>query len=241
MTSQSDQALPRPPARIIGFFYLIIIVAAAFAEPVVRDKLIVSGDAAATASNILGSEQLFRWAGAADFLTIVSDIIVAILLYYLLAPVSRSVALLAAAFRLTQTAIMAVDLLFHFGPLLLLKSAPHLTGFTTPQLQDLSLFALKLHSVGYNIGLLFFGVHCILIGYLIMKSTFLPRLIGILLAVAGLCYGINTMANLVLPSLPFKLFPYILLPGFFAELGLTLWLLIMGVNLPKWREQAARA
>ena len=228
-------------ARIAGVLYLVIIVAAAFAEIFVRGRLVVSGDAAATATNILAHEQLYRLGGAADLIAFACDAAVALIFYELLKPVSGSLSLLAAFFRLMHVAIVAVNSVNHFAPLVLLGSAHFLTAFKTDQLQALALVSLRLHAQGYNIGLVFFGFHCLLIGYLICRSSFLPRILGALMAVAGACYLTNSFANFFSPAFAAHLYPYILLPGGVGELSLCLWLLVTGVNVQRWKEQASAA
>jgi hypothetical protein len=232
---------PQPQARIAGFLYLIIIAAGFFAEGYVRGSVIVSGDAAATAHNILASEQLYRLGGAAEFVTLFCDVTIALILYNLLRPVNRSLALLAAFFRLVFTAVYAVLSLAHFAPLVLLGGASYLAPFTPDQLQAMAYLSLKLHALGYNVSLVFFGIHCILIGGLIAGSNFLPRIIGAMLVIAGACYLINSFANFIAPTLADQLFPYILLPGLVAEGSLALWLFVIGVNASKWNESARAA
>jgi hypothetical protein len=231
------EASPLLMARIAGALVLIITVAAPFAEVFVRGRLVVYGNAAATATNILAHESLYRLAGAADLLAFICDAAVALILYELLKPVSRRLALFAASFRLLHAAIVAANTLHHFAPLVLLGDAHLLTAFNTDQLQALVLVSLSLHGTGYNIGLVFFGVHCLVIGYLIGKSTFLPHILGALLVIAGFCYLINSFAHLLSPSLAAHLYPYILLPGL-AEPLLALWLVVMGVDVQRWKEQA---
>jgi hypothetical protein len=232
---------PRFKARIAGVLYLIIIVAAAFAEVFVRGSLIENGNAAATAANILAHELLYRLGGAADLITFACDAAVALILYELLKPVSGSLSLLAAFFRLMHVAIVGVNTLNHFAALVLLRGAHSLTAFQTDQWQALALVSLRLHAQGYNIALVFFGIHCLLIGYLISRSAFLPRILGALMAIAGLCYLTNSFANFLSPAFAARLYPYILMPAGVAELSLCLWLLVMGVNVPRWNEQARAA
>ena len=153
----------------------------------------------------------------------------------------RTVSLLAAAFRFVLVAIAAVKTLLHMAPLYLLSGADYTAAFSTEQLQALSYTALRLHGEAYDISLFFFGIHCVLIGWLIAHATFLPRILGWLLAIAGLCYLVNTLAGALAPEFARMLFPWILLPALPAEGGLTLWLLAKGVNADKWREQAAAA
>jgi hypothetical protein len=234
---RTTQMSPRLQARVGGFLYLVIMAAGFFAEGYVRGSLIVSGNAAATAHNILASEALYRLGGAAEFVTLFCDITVALILYNLLKPVNQSLALLAAFFRLVFTAVYATLSLAHFAPLILLARGGHLTAFTPDQLQTLAYLSLRLHTIGYNISLVFFGVHCVLIGYLVARSTFLPRLIGLLLLIAGGCYLTNSFANFISPTFAGSLFPYIMLPGLIAEGSLALWLFVAGVNVLKWQRQ----
>lgn len=228
-------------ARTAGLAYLVIFIAAPFAEMYVRSGAIVRGDAAATAANILAGEGLWRLAFAAELVNAAADTIVAVLLYELLKPAGRTVSLLAAIFRLVLVAIAAVKTLLHVAPLYLLSGADYMAAFSAEQLQALSYVSLRLHGEAFDVSLFFFGIHCLLIGWLIARATFLPRIIGWLLAIAGLCYVANTVAGALAPELARALFPWFLLPALPAEGGLTLWLLIMGVNTAKWREQAAAA
>ena len=228
-----------PAARLAGALYLTIIIAALFAEVFVRDRLIVSGDAAATAQRIMGSELLYRAGSMIDLLVLFCDISLALLLYVLLKPVSNSLALLAAFFRLIFAAIAAVDGVLYFAPLILLHGGAFLNSFSVGQLQTLAMAALKLQSAGYNVALVFFGVHCVLIGVLIARSVLIPRVIGVLMAIAGTCYIVNSFNHFLPFGLSAPLYPYILLPGLVGEGALTLWLLIAGISPQRWDRQAS--
>lgn len=232
---------PRLAARFAGFFYLVIMVAAPFAEIFVRGGLHVRGDGAATAANILASEQLWRLAFSADVIVVLCDTAVAILLYRLLAPVGRNVSLVAAFFRMALVAVSGLKVIGHLAPLILLQGETYAAAFDPAQVQALSLLSLRTHAQAYTLALVFFGFHCMLIGYLIARSNFLPRILGYLMAFAGVCYLINSFAVFIVPEFSRVLFPWILLPALPAEGGLTLWLLIAGVNAEKWRAQAAAA
>ncbi len=238
-TSRAAEASPRTKARIAGLLYLVITVAAPFGELYVRGQLIAKGDAAATAANIAANESLYRLGGSADLVAFACDVAVALLFYELLKPVSRSLSLMAAFFRLMHAAIVAVATLAFFAPLLILRGAPHMAAFTPEQLQGLAFTSLRLHGQGYNIGLVFFGVHCVLIGWLIFRSRFLPRIFGPLMAVAGLCYLINGFAALIAPAFKTQIYPAILMPAGVAELSLMIWLIAAGVNVQRWNEQSA--
>jgi hypothetical protein len=231
-------ASPRLTARLAGLLYLLIMLAAAFGEVAVRGGLIVRDDAQATARNVLAHEQLFRLGGGADLVTFACDIALAALFYVLLKPAGKTTALVAAFFRLAYAAIIGVVSLAHFAPLIILHGKA-LGGFTEPQLDALAYFSLKLHNTGFNIALVFFGVHLVLLGWLVAKSRYLPVLIGVLLAIAGVCYVINSVLNLIFPTL--SLAPYILLPALLGEGGLTLWLLLVGLNPLRWQERTTSA
>jgi hypothetical protein len=240
MIERIAEVSPCLKARIAGVLYLLIFIAAPFAEFFVRGRLVVYGDAAATASNILAHEPLYRLGGAVELIVVLAcDTAVALLFYELLKPVSGSLSLLAAFFRLMLVAIMAVNSLNYFAPLVLLGGAHFLTAFKTEQLQALALVSHRLYGAGYDISLVFFGFHCLLIGYLILRSAFLPRILGALMAIAGLCYLTNSFASLLAPAVADALWPYLIVPAAVAELSLTLWLLAMGVNEQRWKEQTA--
>jgi len=239
MTTSAREASPQTYARVGGILYLFIIVAALFGEVFVRGRLIVKGDAAATASNILGSETLFRAGLAGEMLTCVCDVTLAMILYVLLAPVNRNLALLAAFQRVTFIAVYSVAKLFEVVALVVLGDADYLKAFEPQQRNALAYLALRIHGLGYGVSLLFFGVCCVLFGYLIYKSTYLPRLLGILLEIGGVGYVLFSLAQMLAPAFAGRyLFPWIMLPAFPAELGLALWLLVKGVSVPKWGERA---
>src|SRR5271165_118407 len=165
MTTRLHESSPQTYARVGGMLYLFIIAAALFAEVFVRGSLIVPRDPAATASNILGSELLFRVGLAGELLTCVCDVAVTLILYVLLRPVSRNLALLAAFFRLTFVAIYSAAKLFEVAALAALDGSDYLQAFEPHQLQDLAFVSLRVHGLGYGISLLFFGVCCILFGH----------------------------------------------------------------------------
>ena len=234
MMDQTDEASPRFKARIAGVFYLMVFLTAV---PVFAGaKLVVSGDAAATATNILAQEGLYRLGWASNLVATACYIVVTGLLYELFKPVNRSVSLTAAFFSVVGCGLGTLSGVFELAPLALLGGARYLSVFNPEQLQALALLFLKLQAQAYNTGLVFFGCYCLLIGYLIFRSTFLPRLLGVLMAIAGL--GWLTFLS---PPLATYLSPYILAPGILGEGSLTLWLLVIGVNVQRWNEQAGAA
>lgn len=218
-------------ARITGLFYLIIIVCAGFSEGYVRAHLIVPDDAAATAHNILASEGLFRIGFVCDIIAFLSDVAVSILLYELLKPVNKTLSLIAASLRLlAHPAIASINLLNHFAALLLLSGADYLTAFETDQLHALVLLALNAHRYGYLIGGAFFGLHCLILGYLLFKSAYFPKILGILLALASLGYLTESFGNFLYPNYEEIYAWVVVVPAGIAELSLCLWLLLRGIK-----------
>ena len=234
MTDHNLKSSPQLYARVGGFAYLLIIVAGAFGEMYVRGTIIVSGDASTTATNILANPLLWRIGIAGDLLMHVCDVVVMMSLYVLLKPVNKNLALLAILFNLIQTSVLVANKLNLLMPLFLLGSANYLKAFDPYQLEALSYLSLKAHGYGFGIGLIFFGCECLILGYLIFTSGFFPKVIGILIQIAGLCYLINSFAMILAPK--FSSFN-LLIPAFIGEFSFCLWLIIKGVNVSKWREK----
>lgn len=242
MTRHTNELSPLVYARSAGLAYLIIITAGIFAEFFVRSGLIVSGDAAATAGNIAASERLFRVGIAGDIVMITADIALALLLYMLLKPVSTSLSMLAAFFRLIQAAVLGANLLNLFFVVRLLSGTGNFAAFSKDQLNTLVVLFLDMHSIGYAVGLVFFGMSLIILGYLVFRSGYLPKTIGILLLAASAGYLTDSFAHVLLTNYDAyeSLFSLVVFtPAFIAELSLCLWLLIKGVNLEQWRNRAA--
>ncbi|MFH7018508.1 DUF4386 domain-containing protein [Flavobacterium sp. FlaQc-47] len=225
---------PQFHARIAGILYLVIIIAGFFAETFVRNKLFVSGDANATANNIIHSEFLWKIGITADLIMQICDLPVMIILYYLLKPVSRKLALLNLSFNLIQTAVLVANKLNLLAALFFLGDAEYLKSFTPDQLHTLSYLSIKLHDFGFGVGLIFFGFVCLIEGYLIFKSGYFPKAIGVLMALAGICYLTNSFALILAPQFSSIT---LLLPCVIAELSLSLWLIFKGVNIPLWKQK----
>lgn len=220
-------------ARIAGFFYLLVIVCGLFSEVFVRQALRVGDNAIATALNIRDAEMLFRWGISADLVNLVFGLPCVLIVYSLFKSVNKLLASLALLFVVIQTAIIATNLLNQISPLLYLSNDSYLNTFSQEQLAALSLHALNLQAQGYGIALVFFGFYCLIIGYLIMVSNLIPRFLGVLYAIAGLCYLINTFTMLLSKGFTNPLFVYLAVPILIGELGLALWLLIAGVREDK--------
>lgn len=223
-------------AKVAGVLFLLSIIAGAFGEAYVPSKLIVPGDAAATAKNINALNLLFR-AGFAGYLIEAScDIALSLVLYVLLKPVNKPVALLAAFFGLLSTALFAVASLFYFAPTLILGGADYLKTFSADQLNTLALLSLKLYALGGGIFTVFYGFASLLRGYLIFRSGYLPKPLGVLLALAGLGFISKNFALVLAPAYASDI---LLLPMLLAGLSLTTWLVVKGVNVPGWKAKAA--
>jgi hypothetical protein len=227
---------PRAKARLAGVFEALEGLTSAFGQVTVLGRLVVTGSAAATAVNILGHERLF-WAGfVSSVIGVACHVGWVFLFYELFKPVNRSLSLLAAFVGLIVCAIQAVTSLLYLAPLLVLQGGSSLSAFTTGQLQALAVIFLKLNAYAFDLDLVFFGFWCMLAGYLIFKSTFLPRILGVLLAIDGLGW-----TTFILPAVGHHLFPFIAVASGLAEIPLQLWLLVAGVDDQRWRQQAIAA
>lgn len=233
---------PQRYARIAGVLYLAIIVLGAFGEMFVRGTLTVSGDPAATAQGISASSFLWRAGVAGDLTMHVLDVPVIVFFYLLLRPVSEGLALLSTLINLVQTAVLVANKMNLLVPLFLQEDVGYLKAFSPEQLQALSYLAIKAHGFGFGIGLVFFGFASLVRGVLIFQSGYLPKALGVLLAIAGSSYLVNSFALLLAPAFASAIFPGVLMPALVGELALCLWLIVKGVNMEKWVQRpGARA
>lgn len=230
---------PQRYARTGGALYLAIIVLGAFAEGFVANKLLVPGDAAATAHNILASPELWRFSVAGDLIVALCAVPLLWIEYLLLRPVNKQLVLLAVLFNVVSLAVEAISKLFLLVVMPTLGSADFLRAFEPQQLQILANLALKSHDIAFNIALIFFGFTCLINGYLIFRSGYLPKFVGILMQVAGASYLVACFAALFAPAFADLITPLILLPPFIGESSFCLWLLLKGVNIAKWKERTS--
>jgi hypothetical protein len=234
---QTVENSPQRYARVGGVLYLAIIVLGAFAEGFVANSLVIAGDAATTAANILASPELWRLSVAADLIVVLLAVPLLWIEYLLLRPVSKQLVLLAVLFNLVSLAVEAISKLFLLAVMPVLKNAEFLKAFDPHQLQVLANLALRSHDIAFNIALIFFGFTCLVNGFLIFRSGYLPKFVGILMQVAGLSYLVACFAALFAPAFADFITPAILLPPLVGESSFCLWLLVKGVNVAKWKER----
>jgi len=185
----------------------------------------------------MASEGLFRMGIGIELVLLLSEIVLSILLYVLFKPVNKTLSLVAAVSRLAMTAIHGVNLLNHFIVLLLLGGAGYLTVFQPDQLQALVTLFLDSYNYGYTIGIVFFTLHTFTLAYLIFKSSYFPKILGVLFMVAAFGYLIDDFSHVLIAN--YKTGPvYLALPIAIAEIAFPLWLLIKGVNAKEWEKHA---
>ncbi len=225
------EAAPSPSAaRFAGGLYLGTIVFGLFAEVAARGSLIVGSDAAATARAILASEPLFRAGLTADLAMLVCYVGVTALFLDMFHPVHASGSRMAAAFSLIGIAALTADTLLLLVPLRLLATTPYLAELGASQREAAALLALKVHGDGYDVSLVFFGIYCLMLGWLAWRSSFLPKAIGALMVLAGACYIFNSIADLAAPAFAHTLSPHLMDPTLIGEAALALWLLLFGAR-----------
>ncbi len=217
-------------ARWAGVLYLVIIVCAGFSEGYVRMSLVSPGDAARTAAAIRGGETLFRVGFVTDVVAFLSDVAVAVLFYALLKPVGQVLAMMAGAFRLAQATILGLNMLNHLSAALLLGGATYLVSLDPSELESLALLSMEQHRYGYLIGQMFFGIHCVIAGFLIKRAWYFPTFLGILIGVAGLGYLADGLMYFLFPEAAPSTSPYFIAPVVVGELTLCGWLLVKGVR-----------
>ncbi len=224
-------------ARLAGFLYLIQAILGIFSLLYVSSSLIVSGDVAATIRNIMASESLFRLGIVSNILVPTVGILYVLVLYKLLKPVSKDIAVLMVVLALLGVPIGVFNEFTQLGVLQLLSGADYLTAFTTAQLQALAYLFVRLHSYGISLAFIFSGLWLLPLGYLVFKSGFLPRILGVLLIIGGFGYLIDVFAEFLFSGSNLSIG---LITGL-AEIFFLLWLLIKGVNVEQWEKRAAES
>ena len=218
-------------ARATGLGYLVIFITGIFSNFFVLESLVISGDAATTADNIMGNDFLFRIGILSFIIMVVFDVLLAWALYVLLRPVNKNLSMLSGWLRLINSTIFGIALYHLFNVLQILSGAEYLKVFNTDQLQAKVMLSLNTFNYTWLIGLVFFGLHLLVLGYLIFKSDYIPRIIGILLMIASIGYLTDSFANFLLVNYAaykdiFMLI--VVVPGVIGELSFTVWLLVKG-------------
>jgi hypothetical protein len=230
MTSYAAEPSPQVRARVAGVLYLVLGVFAGFSLQYVASRLIVSGNAAATAANILASESLFRLGIVSNLVVALINIFLALALYQLLKPVNANMAALMVILILVATPIVMLNELNHVA-LLLLAHGP--AGLTADQAHALMSFFLHLHAYGYGVAEIFYGLWLFPMGYLVFTSGFLPRFLGVLLIIGCFGYLAQSVVDLLFPSSGVIIYLY----TSWGELVFPLWLVIRGVNVERWEKR----
>lgn len=236
MTSHLSETSPSTRGRILAALYLTVIVCGIIAQAFISDRLVVRDDAARTAANILANTALYRSAFTIFMVEMVAQIAASLLFYDLLKPVNRSVARISTVIGVVGAGIKTLARLFYYTPLILLSGAPYLATLEPAQLNTLALAFLKINAVGTQIGLIFFGFETVLRGWLIFKSEFLPRFLGVISMIGGL--GWLTFLWPPLGSQAFMFVALFAIVGVFATTG---WLFVRGVDDARWRNRAELA
>ena len=219
-------------ARMAGLLYLLYIITTIVADVFGRSRLIVLGDAAATAANIMAAPTPFRLGLIGDLVSVVLFLLAAWALYVLLKPVDAGLALSFVLLNAAGSAVYAINLLNQLAALLLLSGPSYLQAFPPEQLQALAMFFLVLHKNGYWIAQIFFAAWLLPLGYLVFKSGFLPKILGIIMMIHFAGWTSSFFQFFLFPG--FEALTYVTYPlGLVSELGLTLWLLIIGAKEQK--------
>lgn len=227
---------PRAIARLVGLLYLLTIIAGVVAQMAISERIVVAGDAATTASAIVANHDLYALGYSVYLVEMICQVVMVTLFYRLLWPAGRTIAQLSLVLGLIGCAIKTMSRLFYIAPMLVVIGAPMFRGIPAEQLPDLAQLLLRLNDMGAAIALPFFGLATVLEGYLILRSTFLPRFLGVLSILGGLGWLL-----FLRPSLGAEFFTIIIavaLVGAIAKIG---WLLVVGVDEARWKERARAA
>ncbi len=233
MKIQTTEVSPQVYARTIGLLYLIVITAGIVAQMGISGRIVVFGDATATAANILAQKNLFQLGFTIYLFEMSCQIAQMVLFYILLKPVNRNVALLALVFGLIGGTIKTLSRLFYIAPLLVLGNSHYLSVFSAEQLKALALLLLNVNNQGTGIAVAFFGFSTFMNGYLVFRSNFLPRFLGIISMLGGLGW-----LTFLYPPLGNQIYPYLMVIAVIGSILQILWLLIKGVNVEQWKKRA---
>lgn len=213
-------------ARLAGLFYLILAVAGGFSELVVRESIIEAGDAATTAGNVSASPTLFRVAFATDLANITFFVLAALVLYALLRNVNPNVAIAMVVLNTVAAAIMCANMINHFAALRVATNP----GMTSTASEELVQLFVDMHSNGYAIAQIFFGLWLLPLGYLTYRSGFLPKALGVMLMIGSASYVTELVAEFLFPGMEDNALLLIAAPAAVAEVSFLLWLLVKGAK-----------
>lgn len=241
MKTKHREMSPSAAARFAGVLYMVITVAAVFAHIVLPEQFIVPGDAAATAANIAANTSTFRIGlVGSELVILLSEIVLSVVLYVLLKPVSKALSLVAAVSRLAMTTIHGLNLLNYYFVLQLVDGGNLAMAFGPEQVQALVMMFLEAHSIGFTIGIAFLVPHVLVLGYLIAQSGYFPKVLGFLFIAAGIGYLFDTVGLLLVSG-------YTTTPGLIAmviavaEIAFPIWLLVKSVNTAGWQKRMPEA
>lgn len=219
-------------ARIAGALYLILAVCGAFSELIVRSGVKVAGDAAATAENIRASATLFRVSFVTDLINIACFVLLAMALYVLLSPVNRKIAASFVIFNAVAVAIMGANLINHAAALAVATNSTITSALGAGPADGLAYLFLELHSRGYEVGQVFFGLWLLPLGYLVYVSGYFPRILGVLLMIGCAGYLAHLVAVYLSPTFESDASLYLAMLAGVTEFSFLLWLLVKGINIP---------
>lgn len=225
-------------ARLTGWLYLFIIIVGFCVEVFVRGRIIVPGDPASTAHNMATLDWLWRLGFGGEVTMWVFSVVTMTVFYVLFRSFDPTLALMALLFNVMDTAIETVNaVLCNFAALFFSQGLGYLRAFDPQQRAAFASLALRLHEHGFGAGLLFFGFWLILTGYLMLRSGYFPKWIGVLAAIGGVCYALNSYILFVVPDLQDHLFPFILMPSLIAELSISIYMIVFGFDVKVWRNR----
>lgn len=236
--THTTQTSPRSYARIVGILYLALFILGPLAFFFGRTSVVVAGNPAATVGKLMTSETMFRVGMAAETLIVLIEIAVSAFLYVLLKPVSRPLSLASSLARFAQSVLQAVNLFTAVPALLLLGGAGYLAAFKPEQLNAIVMMSMSVNAFVIIIWGLIFGFHLLLLGYLVYRSGFWPRTIGVLLLIASAGYLLQSYGHILAPGFDTILGTVVVIMSIPGELAFTLWLLIKGVDVQRWNERA---
>ena len=219
-------------ARSVGSLYLLIAIIGGFSIGYLPTIILVEGDAAATAQNLIENAGLFKLGIGADVFVFIMELILTVMLYQMLKKVNKTISLIALFSRLAMGIIMGLNLLNYTMPLLLLSGSNYLNTFSLDELQSLSLLFLNIHQYGVYVWGLFFALHLVFLGYLIYKSTYVPKIMGMLMMVGSLGYFGESLMELTFSQSEIISTGIIitLIASVLGELSFAIWLLVTGEN-----------